>query len=127
MRSNKKYTNQTISKRVDHEAGRHRPPRASSEPVVCEVCGNVYSDRRWAKPDASRQSPKHPHIRPPKSVICPACQAERDGIAGGYVHLEGEFLKTHHQEIERLLNNEAARAAEDNPLARIMKMETDKK
>ena len=39
MHNNKPYTNATFTKRVDHEAGRHRPPRALREPAVCEECG----------------------------------------------------------------------------------------
>lgn len=35
----------------------------------------------------------------------------------------GDFFATHCDEIEQLLRNEAARAAEDNPLARIMEWE----
>ena len=56
----------------------------------------------------------------PKLVVCPACQEEREGVPRGYVYLKGAFLKAHYDEIQRLLNNEASRAQEDNPLARIM-------
>ena len=48
MRSQKPYTNATFTHRVDHEAGRHRPPRAPGEPRVCGTCGAVYRGRRWA-------------------------------------------------------------------------------
>jgi hypothetical protein len=125
MRNRKRYTTQTITKRVDHEAGRHRTTRASAEPAICEICGDVYADRRWSKPDPESSSKKHPHFRPAKIVICPACKRERDGIPSGYLHLEGEFLSEHRDEIERLIDNEAARASEDNPLARIMRWERD--
>jgi hypothetical protein len=120
MRSNKRYTNQTITKRVDHEAGKHRSSRAASEPAVCPACGNVYADRRWSKPEPTRLSAKHPHFRPAKTRVCPACKALKAGQPSGYVHLSGAFLHTHRAELETLLNNEAERAAEDNPLARIM-------
>jgi hypothetical protein len=125
MRSNKRYSNQTISKRVDHEAGRHRTRRAPAEPQVCANCGNVYADRRWTKPDATRESAKHPHFRPAETTICPACQAIRDARPSGYVHLSGKFLVEHREEIEQLLANEAERAEADNPLARIMGWEED--
>ncbi len=127
MRSQKRYTTQTITKHVDHEAGSHRTPRASTEPAVCKICGDVYADRRWSKPDAERASKKHPHFRPAKRIICPACKRVRDGVPSGYLHLEGEFLSDHRDEIERLIHNEADRASEDNPLARIMKWERDDK
>jgi hypothetical protein len=41
-------------------------------------------------------------------------------VVSGYVYLEGAFLIAHRDDIEKLLRNEAERAAEDNPLARIM-------
>jgi hypothetical protein len=44
----------------------------------------------------------------------------QQGAPAGYVFITGEFATVHLLEIERLLRNEAARAAEDNPLARIM-------
>jgi hypothetical protein len=127
MRGKRKYTNQTFTKRVDHEAGKHRTQRAPAEPMVCEVCGNVYADRRWSKPDSERQDNKHKHFRPAQMTVCPACQARRDQTPGGYVHLDGAFLTPHREEIERLLRNEAARAEEDNPLARIIGWEKDRR
>jgi hypothetical protein len=127
MRGKKKYTNQTFTKRVDHEAGKHRTERASVEPMVCEMCGNVYADRRWSKPDPGRQDDKHHHFRPAQMTVCPACQAQRDQTPSGYVHLDGAFLKPNREEIESLLRNEAARAEEDNPLARIIGWEKDRR
>ena len=49
------------------------------------------------------------------------------GVPGGFVHLDGAFVALHHDEIERLLLNEAERTAEDNPLARIMEWGKDEK
>ena len=53
-------------------------------------------------------------------IVCPACEQKRSGEPRGFVYLEGDFFIAHHEEIEQLLRNEAERAAEDNPLARIM-------
>jgi NMD protein affecting ribosome stability and mRNA decay len=125
MRSPKKHTNQTYTKRVDHEAGSHRPPKAAAEPAVCKICGNVYADRRWTKPDASRQSTAHPHFRAAQAVVCPACKRQAAKLPSGYVHLRGAFLTAHFEAITKLLHNEAARATEDNPLARIMEMKPE--
>ena len=126
MRSNKHYTTQTITRRVDHEAGAHRTQRAAAEPAVCADCGNVYADRRWSKPDAeAAQTEKHARFRAAQTVVCPACEAIRHSLPSGYVHLSGDFLHTHRDEIERLLSNEAERAEEDNPLARIMGWEDE--
>lgn len=49
-------------------------------------------------------------------TICPACV---QAAPSGYVLIDGDFVANHLTEIENLLRNEAARAAEDNPLARI--------
>ena len=125
MHTEKRYTNQTFTHRVDHEAGKHRQDAAMPEPAVCEGCGNVYADRRWSLPETAVESNKHSHFRPATLVLCPACEIEKSGVAAGYVHLEGRFLNEHWIEIERLLLNETARALADNPLGRIMGIETD--
>jgi hypothetical protein len=120
MPEKKKYTNATFTKRVDHEAGRHRPARAQSEPAVCEECGAVYADRRWTAKQTGSEVKKHKHWRPPTMTVCPACQQQRTGEPRGFVYLDGSFFDAHHEEVEQLLSNESERAAEDNPLARIM-------
>lgn len=120
MRSKKRYTNTTFTKRVDHEAGRHRPSRAGSEPEVCKNCGAVYANRRWTAADPGSGNEKHGHWRPPQVTVCPACAQQRTGEPRGFVYLDGAFFVTHQEEIEQLVSNEAERAAEDNPLARIL-------
>jgi hypothetical protein len=120
MRSKKPYTNATFTKRVDHEAGRHRTLRAGSEPAACEVCGAVYANRRWTAANRAADNDEHKHWRPVQMIVCPACSQIRTGEPRGFVYLDGAFFVAHHEEIEQLLQNEADRAAEDNPLARIM-------
>jgi len=120
MRSRKPYTNATFTKRVDYEAGRHRPSRAISEPAICEVCGSTYANRRWTAPASGPRELRHQHWRPARSTVCPACKQKRTGEPRGFVFLDGAFFVTHRSEIEQLLRNEAERAAEDNPLARIL-------
>lgn len=120
MRGNKRYTNTTFTKRVDHEAGRHRTGRATREPGVCASCGAVYANRRWTVADAKRGNGEPTHWRPARITTCPACVQMQGGAPSGYVYLEGAFLVAHRDDIESLLWNEAGRAAEDNPLARIM-------
>ncbi len=126
MQSPKKYTNQTFTKRVDHEAGSHRSKKAMTEPAVCKICGDVYADRRWSKPNADKHSEKHPHFRAATVVVCPACKRIADKIPSGYVYLSGVFLTEHFEEISRLLHNEAERTLEDNPMARIMESKKKK-
>jgi predicted Zn-ribbon and HTH transcriptional regulator len=120
MRSKKPYTNATFTKRVDHEAGRHRPSRAMSEPAVCEQCGSVYANRRWTAPHATPVDAKQKHWRPSQTTVCPACKQQSTGEPRGFVYLDGAFFSAHHEEVEHLLFNEAERAGEDNPLACIM-------
>jgi hypothetical protein len=120
MPNKRKYTNATFTKRVDHEAGRHRTARAKSEPAVCIDCGAVYANRRWTAANPVSETGREKHWRPAGETICPACEQKRSGEPRGFVYLDGDFFVAHHDEIEQLLNNEAERAAEDNPLACIM-------
>jgi hypothetical protein len=120
MRNQKRYTNQTFTKRVDHEGGLHRPSRASEEPAVCEKCGAVYENRRWTAKEFVPASDKFEARKPATMTVCPACRQIEQGVVGGYVSASGAFLKTHHDEIESLLRNEEKRASEDNPLSRII-------
>ena len=116
----RKYSNATFTKRVDHEAGRHRPSRAISEPAVCEECRAVYAGRRWAAASSTSTNSEDEHWRPAQLTLCPACKQQRTGEPRGFVFLDGDFFGSHAEEIEQLLRNEAKRAAEDNPLARTM-------
>lgn len=120
MKSNKKYTDLTIKKRVDHQAGKLHAQGAMKEPAICEECGNIYHNRRWVRA-GSGVAVSEPHV-----VLCPACIAIRDNITSGYVHLEGQFVRDHWDEIKNLLDNEVDRAADDNPLGRIMAYEKER-
>lgn len=124
MQTTKSYTNEAFTKHVDDEKGRHRALRGMPEPAVCEICGDVYANRRWEKPDAERQDAKHKHYRAPHLVVCPACERQRSGVPSGYVYLQGKFFVSHQDEIKRLLKNETERSAADNPLARIMEWQS---
>lgn len=117
MRSNKKYSNATFTKRVDHVAGRHHIPGALSEPAICKNCGASYAKRRWTTAPVGNVIMAE---RPVRMTICPACKCKAEGVPNGFLDVTGAFAKKHTEEIERLLRNEAARAAEKNPLARII-------
>ena len=125
MKSQKRYSNSTFTKRVDHEAGSHRGPQAPSEPAKCGTCGAVYADRRWMSAGAPRKAGKEKHWIPQTITVCPACKQKHAGIAAGFVYISGDFLPSHRPEIEHLLVNEAERASVDNPLGQIMGRETD--
>ena len=113
MRSSKQYTDQTFTKRVDHDKGEHRQPIGHKEPVVCTQCGAVYRHRHWSVAIGE------PTIG--SRALCPACRQIRQGIVGGYVTVGGEFAEAHRGEIERLIANEAERALENDPLSRIQR------
>lgn len=124
MRSAKPYTNVTFTKRVDRDAGRHRPSKALTEPRCCPQCGAVYIKRRWI-------AGTHPGAealgRNAIATTCPACDASAKGFVRGHLRLEGSFVQMHRAELETLLRNEANRAAEDNPTARIIRWENGPK
>ncbi len=127
MRSDKPYTNATFTRRVDHEAGRHRPPRAPAEPRVCVTCGAVYSRRRWVTAAvAERQNlPLAGGGAAPTPVRCPACRIIAHGSPAGMLVIDGDFPDAHADDVQALLDNEAARALEDNPLGRIIERRRD--
>jgi NMD protein affecting ribosome stability and mRNA decay len=120
MRNTKRYTNQTFTKRVDHEGGLRRSGLKLAEPAFCQRCGAIYSGGRWVAKSNSRESPEHKHWRPAKPTTCPACHQMETGSVGGYVSIGGGFLKEHLAEIRNLIEHEAEQALEDNPLSRIM-------
>ena len=120
MPNKRNYTNATFTKRVDHEAGRHHTLRSRSEPAKCEHCGAIYAKRRWTAANEEVAKDQNRYWQPWQITVCPACKQKRTGEPRGFVYLDGAFFDAHHEEIERLLRNEAERAADDNPLARIM-------
>jgi hypothetical protein len=117
----RKYTNATFTKRVDHQAGRHRPARGMREPAVCKDCGSIYVNRRWTSGNSALLNELSQPSQPPQMTTCPACQQKATGEPRGFVYLDGEFVDANLKEIQRLLRNESERAEEDNPLARILK------
>jgi hypothetical protein len=124
MRSHKAWTNATWTHRVDHAGGRHRAGGAPAEPLVCTGCGARWLHRRWVGA-AQAARPNAEPARPPHRTLCPACRQAVTGVPGGFVVLEGAFLSAHRAGIESLIRNEARRAAEDNPLARVLRATTD--
>jgi len=117
LRSNKHYTNVAFTKRVDYPAGAHRPARAWRGTAVCPACGAVYVRRRWI----AASDPRAATIGAGAAArTCPACDKAAKHQVGGYLTLQGAFAKEHRPEIEQLLKREAARALEDNPVARVI-------
>jgi hypothetical protein len=119
MRTAKRYTNTTFTHRPDHDGGRHRTPRASAEPILCAGCGAVYINRRWSLAESARIRAAGREGNPIDIRICPGCHRRTSGVPHGFLHVDGNFVAAHRDEILRLLHNEVARSAEDNPLAQV--------
>lgn len=122
MRTSKRWTNVTFTRRVDHEAGKHRQPDAGPGRQVCSHCGAINLKRRWVSGEAA-SAQRLQAVAKAKAVVCPACRMAEDARYAGEVRVTGAFVPQHRPEIERLIRNEARRAAEDNPLARIVKLD----
>ena len=122
MRPLTQAVNMSWKKRVDHREKREPQP-AAAEPAVCTGCGAIYTKRRWVKDLApERQVRASGRWAPARPAICPACRQQAAGIASGVVEISGSFLDAHRPEIMARLEHEAARAARDNPLGRIMRI-----
>jgi hypothetical protein len=120
MRNQKRFTTQTFTHRVDHDGGKHRGPKAPTEPAVCAGCGAVYQKRRWYKQGSTLL---HLHRDPAAPIpvrICPGCRRAKNDNPHGFLHADGTFTKSHRDEIERFLRNEAAAADVDNPIAHVL-------
>jgi hypothetical protein len=124
MKSSKAYTNETFTKRVDHEGGERRQQKLV-EPAICEKCGAIYKNRHWTA-KSGIPMPERLEIRAKAAAtICPACKQIANHIVGGYTSLSGAFFQKHRAEIEHLVKNEAKKALEDNPLSKIVKWVDD--
>lgn len=86
-------------------------------PLICTECRAVYTDHRWTLSRETIKEKAQPHVL---STTCPTCKKKRDGAPGGYLYLDGQFFLSHRDEVERLIQNEAARAGIENAFDRIM-------
>jgi NMD protein affecting ribosome stability and mRNA decay len=121
MKSAKKYSNQTFTKRVDHEGGSHRESQAFADGTRCRACHATFAGGRWTTRPHRPSQLTGAAQPPPAEVVCPACIQIESGVVGGYLTISGSFRNDHRDEIDNLIQNEAASAAEDNPLSRIMR------
>lgn len=121
MRSEKRYTNTTFTKRVDHDAG-HKSSKHPSEPALCKKCGAVYQKGHWTLAKGALKVGRYDKLEY-FFRTCPACLQMTKGEPSGFVYIEGDFLGKHKDEIVNLLRNESENATHTNPLARIMNLE----
>lgn len=120
MRTTKRYTNATFTRRVDHDGGAHRTPKSPPEPVLCAGCGSIYVNKHWTRDANARLRVAGSAGRPIDVRICSGCRRRSSGVPHGFVHVDGEFVAPHRDDILHLLHNEADRASEDNPLGQVL-------
>ena len=88
--------------------------RKYPDPTLCLRCRLVFRNGRWqALEDFEVSSDTH-------TSHCPACRREMDGIPSGLVFLRGSYFEAHRDEILNIAHNQAAAAAAQRPLQRIM-------
>jgi hypothetical protein len=85
-----------------------------SEPSVCRECGVVFQDGifEWVKNPPAEAA----------EITCPACLRIQEDYEGGWVEMEGQFLRDHRREIQNLIENTADREARRRPLERIIEL-----
>jgi hypothetical protein len=107
----------TYVRRPNRHADPHGGPPSPSTPVWCVKCGAVFANKRWSRRPARLHGVRAAAAA--QLTICPACRMVASGGFHGQLQLSGAFLGSHHDDIVHLLENEAQRAAEVNPLGRI--------
>lgn len=98
-----------------------------ADPRLCVTCGAIYTHRRWFTAAAAARQGVTPidEGRMPVPVRCPACRVVAHGTPAGMLVVDGEFPDAHAEEVQRLLDAEAARAADDDALGRIVDRRRD--
>ncbi len=91
------------------------------EICLCLGCQAVYRNKRWLlDPGLFKELEASGTAT---WVTCPACRKMAEKYPEGIVTLQGDYLWQHESEIRNILQNEAERIRQRNPLERIMRME----
>lgn len=85
---------------------------------ICPRCHAVFRNKRWRLDEKFYAEHKDDPAIP--KFLCPGCRRALDHYPGGYLMLQGSFLREHEDEIMRVLNNEYERARGKNPLEQII-------
>jgi hypothetical protein len=117
----KRYTNQTFTRRVDHDGGTHRPRQKMKGAAHCAACGAVYSNGKWSSKEAAGAGAVE--AAGLKPTICPGCYQVENELPGGYLNVTGSFLREHNAEVSNLIANEVREAQDENPLSQVVKQE----
>lgn len=102
------------------DSGREGDPYLSKNPPrdmsVCGKCHAVYHNKHWI---LDEELCGEVGKGKSSSILCPACQKIEDHFPMGVIHLQGDYLEVHKEEILNLVRNEEKRARGFNPLERI--------
>ena len=94
-----------------HDHDPYRPKGKLADPTGCPECGAAFREGRWTWRTAPAGSPQ---------TTCPACRRIRDDYPGGYLALEGDFLREHEAELRALVLHVEERERGEHPLKRVM-------
>lgn len=120
MKGKDRYSKSTNKKAIDTANDPYMPKLAPGGVGECKKCGVIHFNKRWTLgDDFDREKIKDKKV---EEITCPACQKIRDGFAGGYVNISGEFAKDHGDEITAMIKNKEALAMRKNPLERLIKI-----
>lgn len=98
----------------------HDPYRVTAkppEPSHCPDCHAVFEEGRWQW--------KEPLAATAPAVLCSACRRIRENNPAGFLHLEGEYLKEHRDEVLNLLHRRGDQEKAEHPVQRVMAIEPE--
>ena len=114
MKGTGRFSKSTTRKAIDTEKDPYLNDMEEGGRAFCTKCGAYYSKKRWSMNVEPFDEASF------RKTVCPACRKIKDGYAGGYVTLRGEFMRDHMDEIVNLVRNNEKRAIYNNPLDRII-------
>ena len=85
-----------------------------NDPAVCRHCGVVYRNGifEWLKKAPEKAT----------KISCPACKRIEASYEGGVLHLEGDFLVKHKNEILSIIKKIENNERKSRPLERVINM-----
>lgn len=93
-------------------------------PTICAGCGAIRQGIRWNRAG----SPRARRLAQAAGMnvdICTMCHTRRPGLPHGYLHVDGEFVRTHRQEVEQVIEREASAVHQQLPAAALLACEDD--
>ena len=118
MKGSSRYSKSTHKKSIDSTEDPYLPKLAPGGAGECKKCSVVYWGKRWWLAEEFEE--KKPKNKPTEKILCPACQKKRDGIAGGYITISGDFVDDHKGDIIGMIRNKEGIAMRKNPLERLI-------